>query len=78
MLLDTVHTQVKRKRRAVYEINYKREEFGEYHHLHVQLLVDFSPLPIHSIHVSVVLVSFIPHWLSSIYFCYQELNIHLA
>ena len=33
MLLDSVQTQVKRKRRAVYEINYKREEFREYHHL---------------------------------------------
>ena len=78
MLLDSVHTQVKRKRRAVHEINYEREEFGEPHHLHVQFLADFSPQPIHNIPISVVLVPFIPHWLSSIYFCYQELNSNLA
>lgn len=40
MLLDSVHTKVKRKRRAVHEINYKRKEFGEYHHLFSDLKRD--------------------------------------
>ena len=40
MLLDDVHTQVKRKRRAVHDINYKRKEFGEYHNLFSDMKMD--------------------------------------